>query len=768
MASAFDRQALLNIFTTEASDGLLKLANALDPRDGSTPTEEALREYFIIAHGLIGASSLYGFPGCASLAKILARMLEQANPVSPTEWSSTVTFLRDMVRTLRAQIDNINRKSKEDPTIFEVLKARYPRLLKEFEPPSPAAEPAFEEAPLPDDYFRPDLGAEILEYFIPEAQEYLETISSCLLRMERDPTNKDTIHQLFRAVHTLKGSAYTVGFQAIGDLTHHMEDIMSDIREGKMQPVAELTDLFFHAVDEIRLLLGRDPARLSQIRWQFVPLTQRLRQVATGQTEKTPVAAEPEERPQPVGAKETVQSTVRVSRDRLERLLNLVSDVANGRSQLEERLTVLEQLARQVHTHKNRLLETVRTFEEKHGEFSALEFDKSNDFHVLARCISEVSADVSEAMAQFSSAIREAREDMVLFQQMTTDLRDEIARTRMVPIGSLFTRFQKAVREMARMVGKDVDVVFTGAATEIDAGVVQRLVDPLIHMMRNAVAHGFEPPAVRKAAGKPEKGTVSLHAFTRNNTTVIEIEDDGAGLNVAKIKAKAIARGLVHPERAAAMPPAELIKLIYLPGFSTADEVDYQAGRGVGMDVVKRTITDLDGRIDIETEPGVGTKFIVSLPRTVDPEGQVVLAKDVPSQVQREGEKEEPGILLVDDSLSVRRYVGRMLEAAGYKVHTAADGEEGLRKAAASSYQVIIADLEMPKMNGYELIQALRNRPETKSTPIIVMTTRADGTHRQLAQSLGVFSYLIKPVEEQALIKEINQFVSAPTAAKPR
>ena len=764
----FDRQALLNFFTTEASDGLLKLAKALDPRDGSTPTQEALYEHFIIAHNLTGASSLYGFTGCASLAKILARILEQAAPVSPTEWPSTVTILRDIVTTLRAQIDNINRKSTEDPTIFEDLKARYPRRLREFLPTSPAAEPAPEEAPLPDSYFRPDLSAEILEYFIPEAQEYLETISSCLLRMEKDPTNKDTIHQLFRAVHTLKGSAYTVGFQAIGDLTHHMEDIMSAIRDGKMQAMAELTDLFFHAVDEVRLLLGRDPARLPQMRWQFLPLTQRLRQVATVQAEKAPAPAEPQERPHPVGAKEMAQSTVRVSRDRLERLLNLVGDVVIGRSRLEQRVTVLEQLACQLHAHKNRMLETVRTFEEKHADFSALEFDKSNDFHILARCISEVSADVSEAMAHFSNAIRETREDMGLFQQMTSNLRDEIARTRMVPIGSLFTRFQKAVREMARTVGKDVEVVFTGATTEVDAGVVQRLVDPLIHMMRNAVAHGFEPPAVRKATGKPEKCTVSLHAFTRGKTVVIEIEDDGVGLNVEKIKAKAIARGLVYPERATAMSPAELIKLIYLPGFSTAEEVGDQAGRGVGMDVVRRVITDLNGQIDIETEPGVGTKFTVSLPLTIDPECQVVLAKDVPSRLQREGEKEDLGILLVDDSLSVRRLIGRMLEAAGYKVQTAADGEEGLRKATAASFQVIIADLEMPKMNGFELIQALRNRPETKSTPIIVMTTRADGEHRQLAESLGVFSYLIKPVEERALINEISQFVSAPTAAKPR
>jgi len=360
-----------------------------------------------------------------------------------------------------------------------------------------------------------------------------------------------------------------------------MEDIMSAIRDRKMQASAELTDLFFRAVDEVRLLLGRDPAKLQQIRREFLPLTQRLHQVATGQAEKTP-AAEPEERPQPVSAKELSQETVRVSRDRLERLHNLVGELVLGRGRLEQRLTVLEHLARQVPTPKNRMRE----------------------------------ADISEAMAQLSTSIREAHKDMDRLQQTTTDLRDEIARTRMVPIGSLFTRFQKAVREMARSVGKDVEVVFTGAAIEVDTGVVQRLVDPLIHMMRNAVAHGIEPPAVRKAAGKLEKGTVSLHAFNRGNTVVIEVEDDGAGLNIEKIKAKAIALGLVRPERAVAMPAAEILALLYLPGFSMAEEVSDQAGRGVGMDVVRRAVTDMNGQIAIETKPGVGTKFTVSLPRT--------------------------------------------------------------------------------------------------------------------------------------------------------
>jgi chemosensory pili system protein ChpA (sensor histidine kinase/response regulator) len=391
---------------------------------------------------------------------------------------------------------------------------------------------------------------------------------------------------------------------------------------------------------------------------------------------------------------------------------------------------------------------------------------------------------------------------------------------------------------------------------------------------------------------------------------IIEIEDDGAGMNFEKIKAKAVSLGLVRPEYAETMSPAEVIKLIYLPGFSTAEEVGGQAGRGVGMDVVKRVVTQMNGQIEVETELGIGTKFTLSIPltllissalmvragdqqyavllphireillppsgaiddiggipvfqlrageaveirslarllgtvptphdgplpvvvvntptgtlglevdallglqeivvktlgslklfqgscysgATIDPEGRVVLVVDVGSlvgvqerssvlpdasalqdmlqvgvddaAVQATADQDSSVILLVDDSLSVRKFIGRMLETAGYQVQTASDGEEGLRKAMTTPYRLIITDLEMPKMNGYELIQALRERSQTRMTPIIVMTTRAGEKHKQMAQSLGVASYLTKPVEERALIREISQFVSGPTGAK--
>jgi len=455
---------------------------------------------------------------------------------------------------------------------------------------------------------------------------------------------------------------------------------------------------------------------------------------------------------------------------------------------------------------------------------------------------------------------------------------------------------------MARATGKEVTLVTSGEHTEVDTGVVERLVDPLVHLVRNAVYHGIEPAAVRVSRGKPAAGTIYLHAAHRGNAVLIEVEDDGAGLDVEKIRAKAVERGLIRPEVARVLPESEVIKFIFMPGFSTADQIGDQAGRGVGMDVVKRVIESMNGHIDVESIRGVGTKFTLNLPltlliatalmvkagteryaiplpsvrevtmltasshqrmgersilhigdeaievqplqqlltrnrvpvevgrpvvivrtaagmigllvdellgrqeivikplgsfksldrssfggATIDPEGRVVLVLDPARLLAREapvaagaevsldasasaealipyGEAPEPKaseplILLIDDSLSIRKFVGRMLESAGYKVDTAVDGEEGLRKASAQNYRLILTDLEMPKLNGYEVIQGLRSRAQTQQTPIIVMTTRAGDKHRQMALNIGASSYIPKPVEERALIQEIERWI---------
>ena len=818
--------------------------------------------------------------------------------------------------------------------------------------PTAAAEPS-----LTDEYLMPQLDPEVLSYFAPEAQEYLESLEAQLLRLEKEPQNPDLINQLFRTAHTLKGSAYTVGFQSIGDLTHYIEDFMGAVREGRVKVQPGHTDVLLRSVDVVRLLMRRDPTLTGTVRQRFVAAMKGLKQLeqtsmavetvmktAPVQSAQEQAVVEEKNQPEPEQAKAKDagitedREVIRVSRDRLERLLNLVGELVIGRGRLEQRLSVLEQLSQQVLACRVRLIDSVRSFEEKHtftlpsstgagtdqgkaaagaalfqglSDFGSLEFDKYDDFNILARRISEVTADISESMTQLSGSIRRSHEDMSQLQQLTLGMRDEIARARMVPIGTPFTRFRRATREMARATGKEVTLVTSGEHTEVDTGVVERLVDPLVHLVRNAVYHGIEPAAVRVSKGKPANGTIYLHASHRGNAVLIEVEDDGAGLDIEKIRAKAVERGLVRSDLAKNLPEAEAIKFIFLPGFSTAEQVGDQAGRGVGMDVVKRVIESMNGHIDVESVRGVGTKFTLHLPltlliatalmvrcgeerygiplpsvrevtmltsgtlqqmgersmlhigdeaidvqplqqlmyrtgsgtrveignpvvivrtgtgpiglavdellgrqeivikpigalkslerssfggATIDPEGRVVLVLD-PARLISGGEKsaapvdtttetsigvstdtpfeEAPAqpavdqkLLLIDDSLSIRKFVGRMLETAGYEVDTAVDGEEGLRKASAKNYRLILTDLEMPKLNGYEVIQALRSRTQTQQTPIIVMTTRAGDKHRQMALNVGASSYIAKPVEERALIQELERWIGQESPAR--
>ena len=806
---------------------------------------------------------------------------------------------------------------------------------------------------LTDEYLLPLLDAEVLSYFAPEAQEYLESLETQLLRLEKEQGNPEVINQLFRTAHTLKGSAYTVGFQSIGDLTHYVEDFMGAVREGRVNILSEHTDVLLGSIDVVRLLMRRDPTSLDMLRQRYAVAIQGLKQldqsvaaqvVKSGSAvHRVEASVEQELRDQQEielakaaegktadGKAVEDREFIRVSRDRLERLLNLVGELVIGRGRLEQRLHMLEQLSQQVLAYKCRLVDSVHSFEEKHtftlpiassgqatalaqeltgfSDFGSLEFDKYDDFNILARRISEVTADISESMTELSGSIRRSHEDMSHLAQLTLGMRDEIARARMVPVGTPFTRFRRATREMARATGKEVTLVTSGEHTEVDTGVVERLVDPLIHLVRNAVYHGIESAGVRVSRGKPAAGTIYLHAAHRGSAVLIEVEDDGAGLDVEKIRAKAVERGLIRQEVARSLSESEVIKFIFMPGFSTADEIGDQAGRGVGMDVVKRVVESMNGHIDVESILGVGTKFTLSLPltlliatvlmvragserygiplpavrevtmltpslhqrmgersilhigdeaievqplqqllhrssvpvetgkpvvivrtaagmigllvdellgrqeivikplgsfksldrssfggATIDPEGRVVLvldparllAREAPAIAVSELSSDEAGsadsmgsypempelksseqwLLLIDDSLSVRKFVGRMLESAGYKVHTAVDGEEGLRMASAKHYRLILTDLEMPKLNGYEVIQGLRSRPQTQQTPIIVMTTRAGDKHRQMALSIGASSYIAKPVEERALIHEVERLISKKAAA---
>jgi chemosensory pili system protein ChpA (sensor histidine kinase/response regulator) len=966
-------QEVLSYFSPEAEEYLRTIQTLLQRLETDLRDPEAVHQLYRVAHTLKGSAYTVGFHVVGDMAHPIETCMiavREGRAVIAPHWIASIRQAVQIIRSLMERNgQHLGRLKQAVPrikTLLQELETGVHGVEREPIVPDCLVETTVKEATvvatdveqvelqsvgaspaegLAEGYLIPALDPEVMSYFAPEAQEYLETLEAHLLRLDKEAENPDIIHALFRTAHTLKGSAYTVGFQAIGDLTHHIEDFMGAVREGQVQLLPGHTDGLLRAIDVMRSLMRRDPSLLSRTKERFAASLQELKRlghlqprpdevqsvmapmsdVVTVNQVQEAAGAEPVRAADGKLAEE--REVIRVSRDRLERLLNLVGELVIDRGRLEQRLRTLDRLASQVLANKSRLIDAVRTFEDKHtfsfqpspnvsgeagsqpvlavSDFGSLEFDKYDDFNILARRISEVTADIAESMSQLSGSIHRAQDDMGQLQQLTLGMRDEIARARMVPIGTPFTRFRRAVREMARATGKDVNLVTSGEHTEIDTGVVERLVDPLVHLVRNAVYHGIEPAGTRLSQGKPAAGTVYLHAAHRGNSVVIEVEDDGAGLDIAKIKAKAVKVGLVKPEVAASLPESEVIKFIFLPGFSTADAVGDQAGRGVGMDVVKRVIETMNGHIEVESVRGQGTKFTMHLPvtlliatallvrvekeryaiplpsvrevtmstapmiqqmggrsmmqigdeaievfplgalvrrecgtvdrstpvvvvrtstgplgcavdellgrqeivikslgglkpyersvfggATIDPEGRVVLVLDVSRLATREyhhalqvgqddvvpAVRDEPvqsipvpsalkslPLLLIDDSLSIRKFVGRMLEAAGYTVDTAVDGEEGCRKASRQPYRLIITDLEMPKLNGYEVIQALRARPQTRETPILVMTTRAGEKHRQMAVNVGASGYIAKPVEERALIQEVQKWTGRET-----
>ncbi|MCL6641549.1 MAG: response regulator [Candidatus Rokubacteria bacterium] len=526
-------------------------------------------------------------------------------------------------------------------------------------------------------------------------------------------------------------------------------------------------------------------------------------------------------------------------------------------------------------------------------QFEDLEFDRYDDFNILARSVGELSNDLSEIQAQLAALVRAVRDDTGQVQRLTGDLRGEITRARLVPVSRLFARFARQVRETARATGKRATLAVRDEGVEMDSSVVEQLADPLLHLVQNAIIHGLEPEAERRAAGKSPEGTVRLSAGHRAGMIHIEVSDDGRGIDLEELKRAAVARGFLEPTRLPLLGTADLLDLLFRPGFSTAERVTTGAGRGVGLDVVRTNVARLGGHVEVDTRLGAGTRFTIKLPLTIAitdaflirvgaevfalpvsavrrvlrlrtsdvyrvsgsemamMEGELVdlirLAEvlglaaapppgPVPALAVRGGRrtvvvavdellgKEEivvkslgsflescgpyagatisgagrvlllldPGrlvedggrrsaavpapvaegaargvrrVLLVDDSISIRKFVGQMLERAGFVVLTASDGAEALERLSEVTVDAVVTDLEMPRLNGYELVRDLRRRPSTREIPVVILTTRAGDKHASLARQLGVTHYVTKPVDESRLVRLLDSILAPSVGA---
>ncbi len=495
---------------------------------------------------------------------------------------------------------------------------------------------------------------DIFNEFVAEAEDNLHKIEENLLELEKDPTNEELLNATFRAMHTLKGGAGFLGLQAIVETAHAAEDVLGKIRSGELTLTPEINDAVLEAVDFIRNALPRYEAGESV----EVPqeLVSRLRQLEAGESGKSKEEVSQEERSEeshsPVdqlleryGFGHLKDKPIEVVLEELillppdQRPQELIEELDKLVSTGEVRPGVSEEADRQA---DEKMMEQISEKEKEQDKAEKSEKDQKEEMPIktqsekvlridvkkiedLMNLVGELVLERNRLLRVFqrlheefqSKTVDELETVMSSMDRIVGDLQLAVMKTRMQPVKRLFQKFPRVVRDLARMLGKEVELVLEGEDAEMDKTVLERLEEPLIHLIRNAVDHGIEPPEERERVGKMRKGTLRLNAYYHGDRIFIEVSDDGRGIDTEKVKAKALEKGLITPDRAEKMTEKDILYLIFHPGFSTTEGVSQVSGRGVGMDVVMNTVTTFRGTIDIETERGKGTKITLSFPLTV-------------------------------------------------------------------------------------------------------------------------------------------------------
>lgn len=420
---------------------------------------------------------------------------------------------------------------------------------------------------------------ELVQDFLVETNEIIENLDHDLVELESNQNDLELLNKIFRGAHTMKGSSSFLGFNKLADLTHHAEDILNKLRKGEMVVTREIMDTLLEFVDKTKQIIsdienGTDTADVASVindlklasEGKLVGKKPAAASAPAAQAAAPAQAAARKAAPKQEAKQHQatqVEQTIRVDVSRLDSLVNLVGELVLSRNRLS-------QIA---------------------GE---LENKFENEYLV------EQLLDVTSAIGM-----------------NTTELQLAIMKTRMIAIGKVFNKFPRVVRDIARDTGKEIDLIISGEETELDKQVIESIGDPLLHMIRNSCDHGVETPEVRVAKGKPRTGTVLLSAYHEGNHVVIEIKDDGAGMDPDKLKRKAIEKGVITLDEANNMDDKQAFGLIFKAGFSTAEKITNISGRGVGMDVVRNNIEKLNGIITIDSKINEGSTFFLKLPLTL-------------------------------------------------------------------------------------------------------------------------------------------------------
>lgn len=446
------------------------------------------------------------------------------------------------------------------------------------------------EAKPTDEEWVPELAEDMVGAFLDECGERVDGLGQKLLELEQRGHDAELVSALFRDLHTLKGSSAFAGLRRMNLVAHAAEDLVAELRAGKRAPTRSVIDALLAALDALRAILERAQRR-APIDVEPSAVLALLRNPDAAPAAPAPTLAVPgrdEAKREPAGG-----GTLRIEFEKVDLLLNLVGELVLARG----RLAAAGERSGAIPTVVGHLRQ--RVVSSRDGGVREL----GDELHRTERALAEASSELDAGLASLGSALGQ--------------MRDQVMKLRMVPIARLFTKYQRTVRELANKLGKEVHVELEGADTELDKVLVERLDDPLLHLVRNAVDHGVERPDVRLAAGKPRAGTVHLAARQRGGSIVVAIRDDGRGMAPEKLRARAVERGLLTEAEAAALGDREALELIFRAGFSTAEQLSDVSGRGVGMDVVRDAIHKLKGTIVLESEPGRGSTVELRLPLTL-------------------------------------------------------------------------------------------------------------------------------------------------------
>ncbi|HEU4885903.1 MAG TPA: chemotaxis protein CheA [Longimicrobium sp.] len=512
------------------------------------------------------------------------------------------------------------------------------------------------------------------ELFLSESREHVSAINHLLLTLESDPRSRDAVEGLFRAVHTIKGMSATMGYRAVADLAHEMEDLLDRVRLGRMTPDAELIDTLFAGCDALELSIETAVEEGDDDGASVAPVVARLRALAGTQAPSQSI--EPVEAPSAVSAPaapalptldvdadEDTAMRVRITVDpasplpgvrafmavRAARGLGTVTSLEPSEAAMQEadfagtvRFVLRSAVPvdeieatlraageiREVEIARGLMDAPVQTGDAAAAEPGAAAqagaAGRARNIRVDLRRLDALVNGVGELvivrdrMRRLAGAAEPELADSIdQAARLIGELQDEIMQARMAPVWQVFDRFPRLVRDAARSLGKRVDFVIEGKEIELDRSMLDEIGDPLVHLLRNSLDHGIESPAERRAAGKPETGTLRLSAARERSRIVIRVEDDGRGIQREKVLSKALANGLVTAEEARGMSDDDVARLITRPGFSTAETVTDVSGRGVGLDVVATRVRALGGMLEIASQPGHGTSMTLQLPQTL-------------------------------------------------------------------------------------------------------------------------------------------------------